>query len=282
MFGWFTLDLSLAAARGWTWPQARIDLMHACVAAADGAVDFGAFQGIVAVLNAPIDSGSSGRRVLEVDGGKREFGLVNLDPGAWNNTFTAHEMGHGYGLPHSFSDEPTVSVYGDGWDIMSAMTFGGKSPTFTHHVFGPSGPALCGVYQDRLGWIPSGVRLDLSSFGRGATLTINALDKAPPGIRLIRIWLGFSTQHYAVCACPRRPAGTRASTGPVCSYGAYRMGCRIYGSRRAACRTCSRATPSSTRTRTSWSACSGSTPRNGPPRCTSVRDRRPPSSPVPG
>ncbi len=198
VFGWFTLDLSLATARGWTWPGARIDLMRACVAAADGVVDFSAFQGVIAVLNAQIDSGSSGRRQLQVGDGRREFGLVNLDPGAWNNAFAAHEMGHGYGLPHSFSDEPTVMEYGDGWDIMSAMTFGGKVPTFLHPLFGPSGPALCGVYQDRLGWIPSSERLDLSSFGRGATLTISALDKAPPGIRLVRIWLGFSTHHYAV------------------------------------------------------------------------------------
>ncbi|WP_369265195.1 choice-of-anchor D domain-containing protein [Streptomyces sp. R35] len=206
VFGWFTLGLSLETAKGWTWPGARIDLMRACVAAADGAVDLSAFQGVIAVLNAQIDSGSSGRRELQVGSGWREFGLVNLDPGAWNNAFAAHEMGHGYGLPHSFSDEPTVMEYGDGWDIMSAMTFGGKFPTFIHPVFGRSGPALCGVYRDRLGWIPSSERLDLSSFGPGATLTISALDKAPPGIRLVRIWLGFSTQYYAVEL--RMPRGT--------------------------------------------------------------------------
>ncbi|WAZ19276.1 hypothetical protein STRCI_000313 [Streptomyces cinnabarinus] len=198
VFGWFTLELSLATARTWTWPGARTDLVRACVEAADTAVDFSAFQGIIALLNAPIDSGSSMRQVLKVGDGEQEFGLVNLDPGAWFNTFAAHEMGHGYGLPHSFSDEPAFSEYGDGWDIMSAETFGGRSPTHTHPRFAKSGPALCGVYQDRLGWFRGNEKLDLSSLGRGATFTLSALDKPPPGIRLIRIRLGSSTQYYAV------------------------------------------------------------------------------------
>src|SRR5947207_12297708 len=118
--GWFPMPLSLTTAQSWTWPAARYDLMLACINAAE--VDVQPFYGIVVVVNAVIDSGSSGRRTLPLDGASKTYGLVNLDPLAWFNTFAAHEMGHGYGLPHSFSGDPTVQEYGDGWDIMSALT----------------------------------------------------------------------------------------------------------------------------------------------------------------
>lgn len=141
--GWFDLPLSLATAQGWTWPGVRTDLMRVCMAAADAEVDFRPFHGIVACINAVIDSGSAGRQELPADGASKTFGLVTLDPAAWFPTFAAHEMGHGFGLPHSFSADPARVEYGDGWDIMSAMTFGGSWPLYSDPVLGISGPNLC-------------------------------------------------------------------------------------------------------------------------------------------
>ena len=99
-------------------------------------------------MNAQVDSGSQGGRVA-------------LDPGAWFVSFAAHEMGHGYGLDHSFDDTGTVydsnsdsrpGAYGDEWDIMSAMTFAGFNPTFTGQ-FGQSGPGLNALNLEELGWL---------------------------------------------------------------------------------------------------------------------------------
>jgi hypothetical protein len=71
-------------------------------------------------------------------------------------------MGHVYiGVNHSFDDTQTLycpgyqpGEYGDGWDIMSAMTFGGSNPTFAG-VYPPSGPGLNAPNLERLGWLPA-------------------------------------------------------------------------------------------------------------------------------
>jgi len=141
--GWYTLPITLAQGATMTRQQ-RID---ACVAAASG-VDFPKFFSVIAILNVKLDSGSSGGKVL-------------LDPFAWNVSFAGHEMGHVYiGVNHSFDDTQTVycpgyqpGEYGDGWDIMSAMTFGASDPTFAG-VYPPSGPGLNAPNLERLGWLP--------------------------------------------------------------------------------------------------------------------------------
>jgi hypothetical protein len=79
--GWFDLPLSLATAQGWTWPGVRTDLMRVCMAAADAEVDFRPFHGIVACINAVIDSGSAGRQELPADGASKTFGLGQPRPG---------------------------------------------------------------------------------------------------------------------------------------------------------------------------------------------------------
>jgi hypothetical protein len=143
VYGWFTMPFTLAQGMNMTRNQ-RID---ACIAAANG-VDFSKYYSVIAILNAQIDSGSANGRVV-------------LDPAAWYVSFAAHEMGHGYGLDHSFDDsglvyDPTSDTrpgaYGDGWDIMSAMTFGNNSPTFAGQ-FGASGPGLNALNLDKLGWL---------------------------------------------------------------------------------------------------------------------------------
>lgn len=141
--GWFTLPITLAQGQALTRQQ-RIE---ACMAAATG-VDLSQFFSVIAIVNVPVDSGSVNRKVL-------------LDPNAWNVSFAAHEMGHCYGLDHSFDDTGRVydpksdgrpGAYGDGWDIMSAMNFGNSSPTFSG-TYGPSGPGLTTLNLEKLGWL---------------------------------------------------------------------------------------------------------------------------------
>lgn len=69
----------------------------------------------------------------------------------------AHEGGHGIGLDHSFSNDPTyrnadwaqIGEYDDPWDQMSyGNSF--RAPT----IFGDAPPGLVAAHLDRMGWLP--------------------------------------------------------------------------------------------------------------------------------
>ena len=143
---------------------------------------------IAVITNAQQDSGSAGGRVL-------------LDPGAWNIRFAAHEMGHGYGLDHSFSNDLTYQnaswsqpgEYDDMWDEMSAQHVYG----FTTANFGNGGVGFNAFDRDKLGFIPR---------NRIVTFGADGVSSAP--------------HDCAACRC-RRPPGRCwsgcPSTRPTCS-----------------------------------------------------------------
>jgi len=140
--GWYTESVTLAQAR----TKSRYDRISDCINAASSAAvspyTVPANYHIAVMVNAAFDAGSAGGRVI-------------LDAGSWDDlSFAAHEMGHGYGLDHSFSSGPSGCAsngeYGDAWDIMSAMCVS------TRHAgaYRDGGPGLAGPYLDRLGWLP--------------------------------------------------------------------------------------------------------------------------------
>lgn len=103
-----------------------------------------------------------------------------------------HEVGHGLGYQHSFSDDPgfrdadwaQIGEYDDEWDAMSwANAYG--TLTGTH---GWAAPGMNGPHVDRMGWLPHD---DILTFGAdGATsrtVTLQPLYSSGPGIKLIRI-----------------------------------------------------------------------------------------------
>jgi hypothetical protein len=142
--GWYRMNVTLATSRssGYT----RWQRIQDCIAAArSGGYTVPAGNRIMAIINGQVDSGSAGGEVL-------------LDPLAWNVAFAAHEMGHGYGLGHSFSDDPTyrnvswaqIGEYDNQWDLMSAMNIF----TSTSAHFGASPIGLNAFQLDRQGWMP--------------------------------------------------------------------------------------------------------------------------------
>src|SRR4051794_17008504 len=175
--GWYSMPYSTAQEA----PKSRWDKIADCVqTAADNGYPVPAGNRVAVITNAQQDSGSAGGRVL-------------LDPGAWNIRFAAHEMGHGYGLDHSFSDDTTYQnaswsqpgEYDDMWDEMSAQhVYGFNTPSF-----GNGGVGFNAFARDKLGFIP---RNRILTFGANdataATVRLAALQRpSAPGPLLVRV-----------------------------------------------------------------------------------------------
>jgi hypothetical protein len=105
----------------------------------------------------------------------------------------AHETGHGIGLNHSFSDDPTyqnaswaaIGEYDDPWDVMSyGNTFRVPTATFGDGPVGPNG-----FHRDRMGWLPRSRVVTFGADGVGhRTLTLAALNQpSAAGPVLVRV-----------------------------------------------------------------------------------------------
>ena len=175
VFGWFTLSYTTQADQ----PRTRFERIKAAIDDLKDDelkdVDFTRFYGIIVILNLSVDAGSVGILQLTFGENRKDYGLMVLGPAALNLTFAAHEMGHSYGLDHSFdtnpvsndpANDPRPGAYGDAWDIMSAMRFGNATPFFQHPRFGASGPGLNTIYHDSLGWLPEDQVRDLDMTSR--------------------------------------------------------------------------------------------------------------------
>jgi hypothetical protein len=171
VFGWLTMTHSSTELTGMTFPAARSTLVQwGRDAAAAAGIDLTPFRNVLVVHNDGVDHGAAGNGVLIVQSDTRlcEFGFI------------CHEMGHGHGLPHSWSANGDVE-YGDGWDIMSFAT---TTPLFPVSFRGASGMAsvglnarnvqALGVLEPSRLWSPAGP--DFS-----ATITLDPLNQAQIG-----------------------------------------------------------------------------------------------------
>src|SRR3546814_13659193 len=67
----------------------------------------------------------------------------------------AHEMGHGYGLPHSDNSDGDDDTYDNPWDVMSDAW----SNAMYHVNFGALPKHLNMAQRDRLGWVDAARQL---------------------------------------------------------------------------------------------------------------------------
>lgn len=95
-------------------------LLNDCVAAADASVDFSQYEGVNMLFNASFANFVyGGGWYLDLDGEQRLWRFTWLSPSVWQGALgvMAHEMGHGYGFPHSSG--PYGQIYDSAWDQMS-------------------------------------------------------------------------------------------------------------------------------------------------------------------
>jgi hypothetical protein len=140
-------------------------------AAQANGLDLSLFPHTIIILNVSADHGAVGGGIV--------FAYEDTRP--LEPTFFAHEMGHGFGLDHSFGENSTPCASGDGrpgaycdmFDIMSAMNV----HSFQDAENRRSGPTLNAISRERLGWLPNSRVWNAQSPLRAETVTLAPINR---------------------------------------------------------------------------------------------------------
>jgi M6 family metalloprotease-like protein len=167
--GWFTLP----NPRSYYIQSGALDFGRAaedCTAVADPYVNFPSFLGINLMFNAELDGFAwGGSWCLERDGVYRCWNMTWEPPWGYEDiTVIAHEMGHGFGLPHSSG--MYEYTYDNRWDVMSntwSDCFRLNDP-----IYGCLGQHTIAFHKDMLGWIPAAEKY-VVPYGSGAPQTLS-------------------------------------------------------------------------------------------------------------
>jgi hypothetical protein len=191
VFGWYNAPYAS------TNKLSRTQRIEQCASTApdsDG-IDFSTYDGIVIVTNKGQDGGAAGvgKIPLNIKGSTYQMGAVVFDSSSLFTAFAAHEMGHGFGLQHSFDTtsnkcgQAGAGEYCDPFDIMSALiTQQFSSPNYPPEGLGlsngpGSGPGMNLPNLLQLNAVPI---FHLANYAVGdplQTIQINALSMAQPG-----------------------------------------------------------------------------------------------------
>ncbi len=165
-----------------------------CTAVADAAVNFSTYLGINMMFNFDLDGYAwGGSRWLTLDGANRRWYMTWEPPWGYADiTVIEHEMGHGFGLPHSSGNYG--QTYDNRWDVMSdTWTDCGNSRDPT---YGCLGQHTIAYHKNIDGWI-SATRRDTISAGNQATITLEQLALPQTGNFLMaQIPIGGSATHF--------------------------------------------------------------------------------------
>ena len=170
------------------WTRAAND----CTAVADAEIYYPDFVGINLMFNDLLDCCAwGGGWYTTLDGVSRLWYMTWEPPWGYGNVgVIAHEMGHGFGLPHSSGDYG--QTYDNQWDVMSDVW----SNCSNHPVYGCLGQHTISYHKDRLGWVAPDLEFEAPT-GTYATLTLEQL--ALPQTHnylLARIPVADSTTHF--------------------------------------------------------------------------------------
>jgi hypothetical protein len=167
-----------------------------CTAVADAAVTFPNFVGINLMFNTDLDGFAwGGSWFLTRDGVPKTYRMTWVPPWGYQNQGPiAHEMGHGFGLPHSSG--PYGATYDSRWDVMSDIW--DNCPPFDP-TYRCVGVHTIAYHKDILGWIPSAQKY-VAAPGTSQTIMIERLGQPTTGNFLMAQLpiSGSSTQFYTV------------------------------------------------------------------------------------
>ncbi|MCI0711881.1 MAG: hypothetical protein L0154_17120 [Chloroflexi bacterium] len=144
--------------------------------------------GLEVARNANVQLNDFEHKIVLLNGGGNDHGavgggvtLVYADETALEPTFMFHEMGHEFGLDHSFGEQTVPCAGGDArpgaycdrLDIMSAMNVA----SFRDGLNRRSGPSLNAMSRKRLGWLHRSRIRSLPTEGPAEAITLAALNR---------------------------------------------------------------------------------------------------------
>lgn len=171
-------------------------LISDCTTEADPYVHFPSFVGINMMFNDTFGPYAwGGSRYLNRDGEWKLYRVTWEPPwGYANAAVIAHEMGHGFGLPHSNNADGDASPYDNPWDVMSDSWHYALS----HTTYGTLGKGTIAYHRDLLGWIDSARKLTIDSPGTYQHTLAHLSLQSTDNLRLIRIMQPGSAKFYTV------------------------------------------------------------------------------------
>ncbi len=178
-------------------------LFNDCTAIHDADVYFPNFVGINLMFNDLLDCCAwGGSRTATLDGVTKNYRVTWEPPwGYENHGVMAHEMGHGWGWPHSSG--PYGATYDSRWDVMSDIwnSCPPEDPTY-----GCVGQGTISYHKDLGAWVPS-ARKFVPPLNTVTTIEIDRLNQpgSSTNYLMARIPIPASSQFYTVEA--RRFAG---------------------------------------------------------------------------
>lgn len=185
----------------------------------DPFVDFtnggtGGYSGINLMFNERLDCCAwGGGKWATIDGVSKVWRVTWEPPWGWADAgVIAHEMGHGFGLPHSNNWDNDTNPYDNRWDVMSAA----QSRTVVDPTYGRLGKHTCGYHKDELGWFDPDEVLRIDSDGT-YSVTVDHLALADTeNLRYVTVEVSQSPQVFYAIECRKRAGNYDANLAGDC------------------------------------------------------------------
>ena len=182
----------------------NLDLLaNDCLGAVDANVNFAPYSGINMMFNTNFDNGFAwgGTKYMTLDGVTKVWSITWEPTWGYDNvSVIAHEMGHGFGLPHSSGNYG--NPYDNAWDVMSQDRY--NCAAATDPTYGCLAQHTIAYYKYILGWVSPAERY-MASISSKATINLEQLAMPTTSdYKLAQIPIGGSSTHFYTVEARRK------------------------------------------------------------------------------